>query len=112
MQAFPQDRKAREFLVSMYLATDRFDDAIGFYEDMLKADPKDSKAMESIASMYFKKGDFDKAVAWLEEAADLEGNKPDLRTSIGVQAWDRSYNFPGPGRRAAGPDHRRGASTP
>jgi tetratricopeptide (TPR) repeat protein len=94
VQAFPQDRKAREFLVSMYLATDRYDDAIKFYEEMLKADPKDSKAMQSIAQMYFKKGDFDTAVAWLKKRLTVEGNNPEVYYFIGVQAWDRSYNFP------------------
>jgi len=94
VQAFPQDRKAREFLVSMYLATDRYDDAIKFYEEMLKQDPKDSKAMQSIAQMYFKKGDFDTAVAWLKKRLTVEGNNPEVYYFIGVQAWDRSYNFP------------------
>ena len=92
--AFPQDRKAREFLVSMYLATDRYDDAIRFYQEMLKTDPKDSKAMSSIAQMYFKKGDFDTAVTWLKKRLEVEGNNPEVYYFIGVQAWDRSYNFP------------------
>ena len=92
--AYPDDSRAREFLVSMYLATDRYDDAIGFYEQMLKSDPKDDKAMGSIASMYFKKGDFDKGMEWQKKVADLEGNKPDPYVMIGVQAWDRSYHYP------------------
>lgn len=94
VQAFPKDRKAREFLVSMYLATDRYDDAIKFYEDILKANPRDSKAMQSIAQMYFKKGDFDTAVAWLKKRLTVEGNNPEVYYFIGVQAWDRSYNYP------------------
>ncbi|HTO74470.1 MAG TPA: tetratricopeptide repeat protein [Thermoanaerobaculia bacterium] len=92
--AYPDDKKAREFLVSMYLATDRYDDAIVFYEQMLKADPKDTKAMGSIASMYFKKGDFDKGMEWQKKVADAEGKNPDPYVMIGVQAWDRSYHYP------------------
>jgi tetratricopeptide (TPR) repeat protein len=92
--AYPDDKKAREFLVSMYLATDRYDDAIVFYEQMLKADPKDTKAMGSIASMYFKKGDFDKGMEWQKKVAEAEGDKPDPYIMIGVQAWDRSYHYP------------------
>jgi tetratricopeptide (TPR) repeat protein len=92
--AYPEDRRAQEFLVSMYLATDRYDEAIGFYEQMLKTNPSDSKAMGSIASMYFKKGDFDKGMEWQKKMADLEANKPDPYIMIGVQAWDRSYHYP------------------
>ncbi len=98
VQAFPKEKKAqkaREFLVSMYLATDRFDDAIKFYQDMLASNPKDSKAMSSIAQMYFKKGDFDTAVVWLKKRLEVETNNPEVYYLIGVQAWDRSYNFPG-----------------
>ena len=97
VQAFPEDKKtqkAREFLVSMYLATDRYDDAIKFYQEMLKTNPKDSKAMSSIAQMYFKKGDFDTAVTWLKKRLEIEGNNPEVYYLIGVQAWDRSYNYP------------------
>lgn len=97
VQTYPEDKKAqkaREFLVSMYLATDRYDDAIKFYQEMLKTNPKDSKAMSSIAQMYFKKGDFDTAVTWLKKRLEVEGNNPEVYYLIGVQAWDRSYNFP------------------
>jgi len=92
--AYPDDRKAREFLVSLYLATDRYDEAIQFYEQMLQTDPKDTKAMGSIASMYFKKGDFDKAVEWTKKVMAVEGPKVDPYLMIGVQAWDRSYHYP------------------
>ncbi|HSS45567.1 MAG TPA: tetratricopeptide repeat protein, partial [Thermoanaerobaculia bacterium] len=36
LDAYPKDTKAREFLVSMFLAIDRYDDAIAFYQDLLK----------------------------------------------------------------------------
>jgi tetratricopeptide (TPR) repeat protein len=94
LDAFPDDKRAREFLVSMYLATDRFDDAIAFYQQRLQADPKDTKAIQSLAAMYFKKGDFDKAVEWLQKRAALEPNNPEAYLMIGVQAWDRSYHYP------------------
>lgn len=96
-EAFPQDRKAREFLVSMYLATERYDDAIAFYQQLVQENPKDTKAMQSIAQMYFKKGDVDNALKWLKRRLDVETSpeaKAEVYYFIGVQAWDRSYNFP------------------
>jgi cytochrome c-type biogenesis protein CcmH/NrfG len=94
VEKYPADRKAREFLVSMYLATDRYDEAIAFYEDLLKSNPKDGRAMGSISSMYFKKGDFEKGVEWQKKLLQVEGEKPDPYIMIGVQAWDRSYHYP------------------
>ena len=92
--AYPDDKRAREFLVSMFLSLDRYDDAIAFYQDRLQADPKDAKAMGSIAAMYFKKGDFDKGVEWLQKRAAVEPDSTEPYLMIGVQAWDRSYHYP------------------
>lgn len=92
--AHPEDKRAHEFLVSLYLSTDRYDDAIAFYQQRLQADPKDVKAIQSLAAMYFKKGDFDKGVEWLQKRAALEPQNPEGYVMIGVQAWDRSYHYP------------------
>jgi tetratricopeptide (TPR) repeat protein len=94
-EAYPQDTKSLEYLVSMYLNTERYDDAIAFYQnELLKRNPKDAKAMQSLAMLYFKKGDFDNGVNWLKKRLEIEGNNPEVYYLIGVQAWDRSYNFP------------------
>lgn len=99
----PEDKKANEYLVSMYLQADKFDEAIAFYQQRLQADPKDSKAIQSLAAMYFKKGDFKTGFEWLEKRAAMEPNNPEGWTMIGVQAWDRSYHYPDldPATRAA-----------
>ena len=95
VQAYPDDNKSLEYLVSMYLNTERFDDAIAFYQnEFLKRNPKDSKAMNSLAMLYFKKGDFDNGVLWLKKRLEIEGSNPEVYYLIGVQAWDRSYNYP------------------
>jgi tetratricopeptide (TPR) repeat protein len=94
LAAFPEDKRAREFLVSMYLSTDRYDDAITFYQERIQADPKDTKAIQSLAAMYFKKGDFDKGLEWLQKRVALEPDNPEALLMIGVQAWDRSYHYP------------------
>jgi tetratricopeptide (TPR) repeat protein len=91
---YPNDKKVREFLVSMYLAQDRYDDAIGFYQELLKNNPNDVKAMTSVAAMYFKKGDFQKGLEWEQKRAALEPKNPEPYVMVGVQAWDRSYHYP------------------
>ncbi len=94
LRAHPDDKKAREFLISMYLAMDRYDDAIGFYQDLLKSNPSDVKAMQSLAAMYFKKGDFDRGMQWEQKQMSLDPKNPDPYLMVGVQAWDRSYHYP------------------
>ncbi len=96
--AYPDDPKVLEYMVSMYLNTERYDDAINFYQtEVLKRNPKDSKAMQSLAMLYFKKGDFENGVKWLKERLNVvtaNEEKAEVYYLIGVQAWDRSYNFP------------------
>ena len=96
--AYPDDTKSLEYLVSMYLNTERFDDAINFYQtELLKRNPKDAKAMQSLAMLYFKKGDFENGVKWLKARLNVvtsNDEKAEVYYLIGVQAWDRSYNFP------------------
>jgi tetratricopeptide (TPR) repeat protein len=96
LDAYPEDRKAREFLLSLYLGTERYDEAVAFYEQMIQEDPKDVKAIGSLASIYFKKGEFDQGVAMLEKRLEIEPRDvhPEIYHLIGAQAWDRSYNYP------------------
>jgi tetratricopeptide (TPR) repeat protein len=94
LKEYPNDKKVREFLVSMYLAVERYDDAIAFYQDLLKNNPNDVKAMGSISSMYFKKGDFFQGVEWQKKRAAVEPENTEPWVMIGVQAWDRSYHYP------------------
>jgi tetratricopeptide (TPR) repeat protein len=90
----PEDKKANEYLVSMYLQADKYDEAIAFYQQRLQADPNDTKAIQSLAAMYFKKNDFKTGFEYLEKRATMEPNNPDGWVMIGVQAWDRSYHYP------------------
>jgi tetratricopeptide (TPR) repeat protein len=82
----------------MYLNTERFDDAIAFYQnELLRRNPKDARAMQSLAMLYFKKGDFENGVKWLKErlnVVETNEERAEVYYLIGVQAWDRSYNFP------------------
>lgn len=94
LAAHPEDKRANEFLVSMYLSTDRYDDAIAFYKQRLESNPKDVKAIQSLAAMYFKKGDFNQGFEWLNKRTALEPDNPEAYVMIGVQAWDRSYHYP------------------
>jgi tetratricopeptide (TPR) repeat protein len=90
----PEDKKANEYLVSMYLQANRYDEAIQFYQQRLTADPTDTKAIQSLAAMYFKKGDYEKGFEWLQKRATMEPKNPEGFVMIGVQAWDRSYHYP------------------
>ena len=83
----------------MYLNTERFDDAIAFYQaEVLKRNPKDAKAMQSLARCSIsRRATSTTASKWLKERLNVVGTneeRAEVYYLIGVQAWDRSYNFP------------------
>ena len=94
VDAFPQDKKAPEFLVTMYLNSGRLDDALAFFQDYSQKHPQDAKAMETMATLYFQKADFPHGVEMMEKAMKITGPKKETYETIGAQAWDKAHNYP------------------
>ena len=94
IEAYPQDKKAPEFLVTMYLNSGRVDDALAFFQDYSQKHPKDSKALETMANLYFQKADFPHGVEMMEKAMQITGPKKETYETIGAQAWDKAHNYP------------------
>jgi tetratricopeptide (TPR) repeat protein len=94
IDAFPDDKKAPEYLVTMYLNAGRVDDALGFFQAYSQRHPNDAKAKETMASLYFQKADFPKGVQMMEEAMRITGPKKETYETIGAQAWDKAHNYP------------------
>ena len=91
----PDSEDARNYLLTVYLGAERFDEAGQFFEAELKArgdDPETaSKLMQIIGVIYTKKGDFDTALEWHKKRADLEKENPEVLYTIGVLCWDKVY---------------------
>lgn len=98
LQAYPDDSKAAEYLVTLYNLTGRTDDAIAFYKDFVTKHPNDPKAQESLANLYFQRPEtFNDGLAAMQQAIALTPSKSDLKAlyeTIGAQAWDKAYHFP------------------
>jgi len=94
IDAYPDDKKAPEYLVTMYLNAGRVDDALGFFQDYSQHHPNDAKAKETMANLYFQKADFPKGVQMMEEAMRITGPKKETYETIGAQAWDKAHNYP------------------
>jgi tetratricopeptide (TPR) repeat protein len=94
IQAFPDDKKAPEYLVTMYMNTGRLDDALAFFQNYSSQHPQDAKAMETMANIYFQKADFAHGVEMMEKAMKIQGPSKEAYETIGAQAWDKAHNFP------------------
>lgn len=91
----PDSEDAKNYLLTVYLGAERYDDAANFFEAELKARGGDaetaSKLMQIIGVIYSKKGDFDTALEWYKKRADLEKENPEVLYTIGVLCWDKVY---------------------
>lgn len=92
--AHPEDKRATEFLVTMYNNSGRMDEALAFYQDFVGKNPGDSKALETMANLYFQKADFPHGVEMMEKAMKISGPKKESYELIAAQAWDKAHNFP------------------
>ena len=88
----PDDEKAAKLLVTTYMNSQKYDEAIDFFKDMVQRNPKDSAAVQTIAMLYAKKGDFENSMTWQRKRADIEPTNAEVYYTMGVTAWDKSYN--------------------
>jgi tetratricopeptide (TPR) repeat protein len=89
----PNDTKANEYLVQMYLNADRKEDAIAYFSEYLKKNPNDVQIIQKLAYLYAQTGKFDEALNWYKRRTEVEPNNPEAYYVIGVICWEKSYKF-------------------
>ena len=94
LTAHPEDEKAAKYLVTTYMNSSKYDDAIAYFKDLFNKHPNDAQAVQTVAMLYAKKGDFDQSMEWQRKRSKLEPNNADVWYTMGVTAWDKSYNTP------------------
>ncbi len=88
----PDDEKASKFLMTTYMNAQKYDDAIEYFKDFIQKHPTDSAAVQTVAMLYARKGDFENSMVWQRKRAELEPTNAEVFYTMGVTAWDKSYN--------------------
>lgn len=92
LQAYPADEKVREYLLTLYLNSEQFDQALAELEKAARENPSDPKLEEGIISVLLKAKRLDDAVARLEQKGPRATYN--MNYSVGVFCWDRAYRDP------------------
>jgi tetratricopeptide (TPR) repeat protein len=95
LAAKPDDDKAAKFLVTTYMNAQKYDEAIKYFKELVQTHPQDSQAVQTIAMLYAKQGDYENSIEWQKKRGTLEPNNAEVFYTMGVTAWDKSYNAPG-----------------
>jgi tetratricopeptide (TPR) repeat protein len=90
----PEDKKAPELIVTMYMNAGRTDEALAFFQEYVQKNPGDVKALDTLANLYFQKADFPHGVEMMERSMKLTGPKKETYETIAAQAWDKAHNYP------------------
>ena len=93
--------KTRALLTQMWIDSDQYDKAIGYWSQMLQEKPNDPDIMGSLAGINLKAGDWRKSIEWYLKVADATTDvaaKVAAYQFIGNVAWSKlnSKTLPGP----------------
>ena len=95
LAAKPEDDKAAKFLVTTYMNAQKYDEAIKYFKELVATHPQDAQAVQTIAMLYAKQGDYENSMEWQKKRGELEPNNAEVFYTMGVTAWDKSYNTMG-----------------
>lgn len=91
LEDYPDDEKVRDYLISTYVNTKKYDQALAYLEKQAKANP-DNAALQASQVRLLIESDR------LPRAAEVARNMPDGQPkaealySIGVSTWDKSFH--------------------
>ncbi|HXU46516.1 MAG TPA: hypothetical protein VN783_13395 [Thermoanaerobaculia bacterium] len=86
------DEKIRDYLLSTYMSAEQFDRALAYIDQQMAANPGDTKLLKTKIIILIKAERFDDAA---NAAMSFQGPEaPEILYTLGVTAWDKSYNDP------------------
>jgi tetratricopeptide (TPR) repeat protein len=90
--AFPDDPKVQEYILTILMGAERFDDALKRLRTNAQKNPNDKPTLQAIASILSKQKKLDEALAFVKSL----GARADSTNyyTVGVAAWDIAYRDP------------------
>lgn len=90
LEDYPDDEKVRDYLISTYVNTKKYDQALAYLEKQAKANPEDAALQSSRVRLLIESDRLPKAAEVARQMPDGQP-KAEALYSIGVSTWDRSY---------------------
>lgn len=100
----PNDADTRVQLANLYLDSERFDDAVRWYQDALKIDPKNVNASTDLGIAFYYTNQADRALAQFERSLEIDPRHAKTLLNMGivrafakedvegaVAAWERAF---------------------
>jgi tetratricopeptide (TPR) repeat protein len=91
LEDYPDDEKVRDYLISTYVNTKKYDQALAYLEKQSKANPEDANLQASQVRLLIES---DRVPRAAEVARNMPSGQPKAEAlySVGVWTWDRSFH--------------------
>jgi tetratricopeptide (TPR) repeat protein len=88
LDAYPEDQKVQDFLIGVYLNSNRFDDVLNYLGEQVKKNPGDMKSHKAIVNIYLRTKRIKEAFDWTSSHIPKDFESYHL---VGIYCWDKSY---------------------
>jgi tetratricopeptide (TPR) repeat protein len=89
IEAFPQDQKAKDFLLGFYEKANRTDEVLKYLLSEIKQNPSDYKSHKAIVSLYLRTQRIKEANDWVLKNIPKVDAEPHYL--VAVYCWDKAY---------------------
>lgn len=91
-KAFPEDAKVQEYILTILMGSERYDEALKRLRELAAKNPSDKNNNQAIATILVKQKKLTDADAWVKSL----GSRADSINyyTVGVAAWDIAYHDP------------------
>ena len=91
-EAFPEDQKVQDYILTILMSSERFDDALKRLRAKAAKNPGDKENNQAITTVLIRAGKLDEAIAYVKSlGARADGVS---HYTVGVACWDKAYRDP------------------
>lgn len=91
-EAFPEDAKVQDYILTILMSSERYDDALKRLRAKSAKNPNDKENNQAIVTVLIRAGKLDEAIAYVQTL----GARADsvAQYTVGVACWDKAYHDP------------------
>jgi len=88
----PADPRPRAMLLSLWIDSGRYDDALGYFRARHERNPRDAETVKLLGVINSKAGRFEEALSWYRRRTDLSPREPEAHYAVGTLCWERLHD--------------------
>jgi len=88
----PGDSRPSGMLLSLWIDSGRFDDALGYFRARLQKNPRDAETVKLLGVVSSKAGRFEDALRWYRRRTELSPRDAEAHYAVGTLCWERLHD--------------------